>query len=222
MTPRRKVVHHSITVGKACETRIRQINLAVVPDGGKHLPLTSRVPDGSMGTRRCRWTMEAFEAYGTGPEGAVMNRGFWGGERLRGLHAKRIRVWIPVPSQVRWARELIGRKRSEVSVRDSHGEADGRGGVQLHGTCPPGGGRGHMSATHLTPRRPRRRHSSKRTCIAGALSRKRAPAAGLTRSLSAGPELFRPLPPDSILRWIPLVFSQVLAVIGRSRKFEFL
>ena len=74
-----------------------------------------------------------------------MNRGFWGEERLRGLHAKRIRVWIPVPSQVRWARELIGRKRREVSVRDSHGEADGRGafGCTVHapqaegaGACP--------------------------------------------------------------------------------------
>lgn len=97
------------------EKWLKQINLAMVTDKESHIPLVFRPLNGSLSDSQTLIdTAREFEGYGAKPYGFIMDRGFWKKVFLDMLYEKRIKVCIPVPSSVGWAKELIKKHKNDV------------------------------------------------------------------------------------------------------------
>ena len=97
------------------EKWLKQINLAMVTDKESHMPLAYRPLNGSLSDSQTLMdTINEFEGYGAKPYGFVMDRGFWKKELLDMAHAKGVRIMLPVPSSVGWAKELIREHKNDV------------------------------------------------------------------------------------------------------------
>lgn len=97
------------------EKWLRQINLAMVTDKESHIPLAYRPLNGSLSDSQTLMdTINEFEGYGAKPYGFVMDRGFWKKEFLDMAHAKSVRIMLPVPSSVGWAKDLIREHKNDV------------------------------------------------------------------------------------------------------------
>jgi len=105
---------------------LRQINLAVVSDQDAHIPLAFRPLSGSLSDSvTLDATLRDFEAYDAKPYGLVMDRGFYSQGNLDLLSARGVKVMIPVPSSLKWARDLIGRHKDDVFSQDYRTDSDG-------------------------------------------------------------------------------------------------
>lgn len=97
------------------EKWLRQINLAMVTDKESHMPLAYRPLNGSLSDSQTLMdTINEFDGYGAKPYEFVMDRGFWKKEFLDMAHAKGVRIMLPVPSSVGWAKELIREHKNDV------------------------------------------------------------------------------------------------------------
>lgn len=108
------------------EKRLRQIDLAMLTDKDRHMPLAFRIVNGSLGdVQTLKDTIRGLAMYGATPYGMVMDGGFWSVEKLQMLTDAGIKYMIPVPNSVSWARELMVKFRSGVFNGTPQGEDDG-------------------------------------------------------------------------------------------------
>lgn len=108
------------------ERWLKQINLAFVTDKQTHMPLAYRVVNGSLSdVNTLKDTVREFIQYGATPYGMVMDRGFWGQERLQMLTDEGIKYMIPVPSSVSWGKKIISDNKSNVFLQPPHEDDDG-------------------------------------------------------------------------------------------------
>lgn len=103
------------------EKHLKQINLALVTDQKTHTPLTFRVLNGSISdVCTVENTIREFTKCGITPFGMIMDRGFWSEKNIEALQNNKIHFMMPIPNNVKWAKEVIRKNESKVYEADEY------------------------------------------------------------------------------------------------------
>ena len=96
---------------------LAQVNMALLTGVTSRIPTYYELHPGSMSdTRTLKGFLERMAKHGIGAVRTLLDRGFYSASNIRALLKGHNGFYIPVPSNIRWAQELIDERRDDVEM----------------------------------------------------------------------------------------------------------
>jgi hypothetical protein len=97
--------------------KLAQVNMALLTGVKSRIPTYYELHPGSLSdTRTLKGFISRMEKYGVGHLRMLLDRGFYSATNISAMLKSHVGFYIPVPSNVKWAQELIDNRRDDVEM----------------------------------------------------------------------------------------------------------